>query len=106
MPISPWPKGDTSPAWTIPMTRDGGKVMDLTGVSVGQLSLKIYNSSFAQIGTGGGAFTIVSANPGIVRYTPVTADSATVGNNYVRVVVTFNGTSPDSSDYIPWTVQN
>ena len=105
MPISPWAKGQTSPSWTIAMTRDGGAIMDLTGVSTNQLGLSIYGANGALLGTGGGSFTIVNANPGVVRYQPVAADSNTVGNNAIRVVVTFNGTSPDMSDPIPWTVE-
>lgn len=103
-PINPWAKGQTSPTWTITMTRDGGSVMDLTGVTVSQLSLNIYGSNGAQIGTGAGTFTIVSANPGVVRYHPAAADSATVGNNSVRVVVDYNNVDPDMSDLIPWSV--
>lgn len=106
MAISPWAKGQTSPTWTILMARDNGAAMSLTGVATNQLSLVIYNASFAQIGTGAGAFTIVNANPGIVTYAPATADSATTGSLYVRVVVNFNGTNEDMSDYIPWSVQN
>lgn len=104
MPISPWARGQTSPVWTIPMTRDGGAVMDLTGVTTNQLSLNIYASNGSLIGTGGGTFTIVSTSPAVVRYQPVTADSATVGSNAVRVIVNFNGTTPDMSDPIPWVV--
>lgn len=104
MGISPWAKGQTSPTWTMALSRDGGAVMDLTGVTTNQLSLNIYGANGAQIGTGGGTFTIVNANPGVVRYQPVTADSATVGNNSVRVVVNFNGTTPDMSDPIVWIV--
>ena len=104
MGISPWAKGQTSPTWTIAMTRDGGAITDLTGVTTNQLGLNIYGANGAQIGTGGGSFTIVSANPGVVRYQPVVADSNTTGNNAIRVVVNFNGTNLDMSDLIPWTV--
>lgn len=105
MGITPWAKGQRSPTWTIPMTRDGGKVMNLTGVTTGQLSLVIYTASpLTQIATGGGQFTILSADPGIVQYAPATTDSSTTGNLLVRVVVDFNSTDPDPSDYIQWTV--
>lgn len=78
--------------------------MDLTGVTTNQLSLNIYGANGALIGTGGGTFSIVSANPGVVRYQAVTADSATIGSNSVRVVVNFNNTNPDMSDRITWEV--
>lgn len=104
--ISPWAKGQTSPTWTIPMVRDNGVTMNLTGVTAGELSLAIYTASpLAQIGTGGGTFAILSADPGIVQYAPVIADSQTTGNLYVRVVVNFNGTNEDMSDYLSWVVQ-
>jgi hypothetical protein len=106
MAISPWAKNQTSPTWTILMGRDNGAPMDLTNVTADQLSLVIYNSSFAQIGTGQGSFTIVNANPGIVNYAPATEDSATIGNLYLRVIVDFGGSNEDMSDYIAWAVQN
>lgn len=105
--ISPWAKGQLSPTWTIPMTRDNGNVMDLTGVTANQLSLVIYTLSggtYTQSGTGAGTFTILSAKPGVVRYAPASADVATAGTFYVRVVVNFNGTAPDPSDYILWII--
>lgn len=102
--ITPWTKGQLSPTWTIPMVRDGGGIMDLTGVTTGQLSLIIYTSTYTIVGNGAGTFTIVSAKPGVVRYAPASADVSTVGTFYVRVEVNFNGTSPDYSDYLLWQV--
>ena len=107
--ITPWMKGQTSPTWTIPMVRDGGGIMNLTGVTTGQLSLVIYSATYAVLGTGTGTFTIKSVLPGVVTYKPAATDSTTtaqVGNNYVRVVVDYNGTDPDPSDYLLWTIQN
>jgi hypothetical protein len=104
MPISPWAKGQTSPAWVIPLTRDGGAIMDITGVTSNQLILNIYSSNGSLIGTGGGSFTIINSSPGIVRYQPVAADSATIGQNSVRIIVNFNGNNPDYSDLIQWVV--
>lgn len=86
------------------MQRDNGAAMNLTGVTAGQLSLLIYNSSYAQTGTGAGTFTILNANPGVVQYALASADVASVGTFYVRVEVNFNGTSPDFSDYILWVI--
>lgn len=108
MAITPWPKGDTSPTWTIPMIRDNNTLMDLTGVTANQLSVVIYSATYAILGTGAGTITIVNAKPGVVRYKPAASDSTTtaqLGNNYVRIVVNFNGTDPDACDYILWTVQ-
>jgi hypothetical protein len=84
--------------------RDNDTAMNLTGVTVGQLSLVIYSASYVEIGTGAGTFTILSANPGWVRYALDPADPATAGTFYVRFVVDFNGTSPDMSDYMQWII--
>jgi hypothetical protein len=104
MGISPWAVGQQSPTWTIVCQRDNDTVMILTGVTTGQLSLIIYNSSYVQVGTSAGTFTILNAATGWVNYAPAAADSATAGVYYVRVVVDFNGTTPDMSDYIQWVV--
>ena len=102
--ITPWAVGQLSPAWTIPMQRDNGAVMDLTGVAVNQLSLVMYNSLYVKTGTGAGTFTIVNARPGVVKYAPASADCATAGTFYVRVEINFNGTTPDFSDYTLWQI--
>jgi hypothetical protein len=86
------------------MIRDDKTLMDLTGVNASQLKLKIYNASKVQIGLGTGTFEVLNAYPGIVRYKPNAADSATTGDNAVRVEVDFNGTDPDMSDYMAWKV--
>lgn len=104
MGISPWAVGQQSPTWTILCQRDNNTTMNLTGVTTGQLSLVIYNASYVQIGTGAGSFTTLNASTGLINYAPVAADSATAGMYYVRVVVDFNGTSPDMSDYIQWVI--
>jgi hypothetical protein len=87
------------------MIRDENIIMDLTGVTINQLSLIIYNSSKVPIGTGMGTFTVISTSPGTVTYAPASADVLTSGSYYLRVKVNFNNTSPDYSDYIPWTIQ-
>ena len=104
VPISPWAVGQLSPIWTIVLARDS-KPMDLTGVTIGQLSLLIYNASHVQTGTGAGTFAIVDAYPAIVTYQLVSADvPVTAGTYFVRVKVNFNGTTPDMSDYINWSI--
>lgn len=110
MGISPWAKGQTSPTWTIICERDNDEPMILTGVLTSQLSLAIYSSNYAPVATGGGSFTIISVGdlasktPAVVNYAPVAADSATTGTFYVRIIVDYNGTSPDMSDYIRWEI--
>jgi hypothetical protein len=107
--ISPWTVGQLSPLWTLPMTRDNGKVMDLTGVTTGQLSLIIYTSSktLASNSPGVGTFTIEQVKPGIVTYQLASADvPSTAGQYWVRVKVNFGGTLPDFCDYISWIIQN
>jgi hypothetical protein len=107
MAITPWAKGQLSPSWTIPMVRDNGAQMDLTGVNASsQLSLVIYNANYIQTGTGAGTFAILETFPAMVRYTPASPDAATSGTFYVRIVVNFGGTAPDMSDFILWQVQN
>lgn len=104
--ISPWRVGQLSPIWTIPMIRDNSTIMDLTGVTTGQLSLIIYNSSKVVTGTGAGTFLIKQSVPGIVTYQLVSGDvPVAAGINYVRVEINFNSTSPDFSDWIPWIIQ-
>ena len=103
-----WTVGQLLPAWEFPLTRTDAngnvtRAMDLTGVTTGQLSLIIYNSTKTQqIGTGQGAFVISNSKPGVVTYTQKTgsSDIATAGTLYFRVEVNFNGTSPDYSDYV------
>jgi len=105
MPISPWTLGQLSPIWTIVLARDS-KPMDLTGVTVNQLSLLLYNGNHAQTGTGAGTFTIIDTNPGVITYQLVTADVPVVtGTYYVRVKINFNNVAPDMSDYVTWTIQ-
>lgn len=104
MGITPWAVGQLSPTWTIPMQRDNGTAMDLTGVTTNQLSLAIYNSTYVKTATGAGTFTIVNARPGVVKYAPASGDVGTAGTYYVRVEVNFNGTTPDFSDYILWII--
>ena len=106
MAITPWRVGQLSPIWTISLSRDNSE-MDLTGVTANQISLIIYNSSKVVTGTGAGAFAILQIKPGIVTYTPVSADiPSTAGQYYARIEVNFNGTSPDFSDYISWVIQS
>lgn len=109
MAISPWRTGQLSPSWTFNMIRDNNTEMDLTGVTTGQLSLIIYTSAkaVASNSPGVGTFTIVQANPGIVKYQLASADvPSTSGQYYVRVEVNYNGNAPDFSDYISWVIQS
>ncbi len=107
MAISPWRVGQLSPIWTINMIRDNSTIMDLTGVTTGQLSLIIYNSSKVITSIGAGTFTITQVKPGIVTYALASADvPISAGTYYVRVEVNFNSTSPDFSDYILWAIQS
>lgn len=97
--LGQWAVGQLSPVWELPLARDN-RVMDLTGVTTGQLSLIIYNSNHVQTGTGAGSFAINNAKPGVVTYTQATGDMANAGTFYYRVKVNFNGTTPDFSDYV------
>lgn len=107
MAISPWRVGQLSPTWTINMIRDDNTIMNLTGVTTGQLSLIIYNSSKVVTGTGAGTFTITSTLPGIVKYQLASADvPSTLGQYYCRVGINFNGTAQDYSDYLSWIIQS
>ncbi len=109
MGISPWRVGQLSPTWTINMIRDNNTIMDLTGVTTGQLSLIIYTTAqaLASNSPGVGTFTITQAKPGIVTYQLASADvPSSAGQYWVRVEVNYNGSTPDFSDFIPWLVQN
>ena len=98
--LGQWTVGQLSPNWEFILARDN-RLFDLTGVTVGQLSLIIYTSAkvVASNSPGAGTFTINNVKPGVVTYTQAAADMV-VGTAYVRVKVNFNGTTPDFSDYI------
>lgn len=99
--LGQWTVGQLSPVWELPLARDS-RIMDLTGVTTGQLSLIIYTSAkvVASNSPGAGTFTINNVKPGVVTYSQVAADMATAGTFYLRVKINFNGTTPDFSDYI------
>jgi hypothetical protein len=101
--ISPWTVGQLSPTWTIPMMRDS-RIMDITGVTTGQLSLILYNASKVVIGSGAGTIAILEAKPAVISYAPASGDVSSAGTFYIRVKVNFNGTTPDFSDMIQWTI--
>lgn len=113
--FTPWVLGQTSPTWTILCQRDG-KVFDLTGQIAGNISLLLYKNvatsvvngqvSYTKVATLGGTVTILSANPAILTYAPISADTISLvpGQYWVRVEVNFNGTNPDYSDYLPFFV--
>ncbi len=110
--ISPWVVGQLGPIWTINLNQGSDGAVNLTGVTTGQLALWIYTVSgsgltiYTKTGTGAGTFTITSTNPGQVTYQLASADvPSTPGNYAVRVVISFGGTAPVMTDYIPWTVQ-
>lgn len=97
--LGQWAIGQLSPVWELILARDN-RLFDLTGVTVGQLSLIIYNANKVQTGTGAGSFVINNVKPAVVTYTQASADMASAGTFYLRVKVNFNGTTPDFSDYI------
>ncbi len=110
--LGTWTVGQTYPNWELPMVRTDAngnvsRVMDLTGVTTGQLSLIIYNSAkaVASNSPGAGTFTINNAKPGTVTYAQSSADMATAGTYYLRVRINFNNATPDYSDYIQLVVQ-
>ena len=102
--ISPWAVGDTAPSWLITLIDKTGTPLNLSGVLSSQLSLIIYNAQFVQVATGAGGFAVTSS-PGTIQYNPAAADSATAGTYYLRFRVSFNGSKPQSSDYVQWVVQ-
>ncbi len=101
-----WTVGQLSPTWELPLARDS-RVMDLTGVTTGQLSLILYTSAkaVASNSPGVGTFTITNVKPGVVTYAQAAADMATT-TAYVRVKINFNGASPDYSDLIHINIAN
>jgi hypothetical protein len=107
MGINPWPVGQLTPI-LIPLTQES-KIVDLTGQQNSYVSVKIYNVSasgvYTLIGTSTGPCTIVQARPGQIQWQPAPADVATAGNYAIRVVVNFNGTTPQLFDYLTWNIQ-
>ena len=114
MSISPIVKGQTSPTWTLNLTRDGG-VFDLTGQLSSYISILFYSNvqspagsgSYTQISTGAGTVAITSFNPGVITYHPASADTSglTPGQYAVRAKVLMNNTDPDYSDYLSLAVK-
>jgi hypothetical protein len=95
--ITPWYKGDTSPAWTIQLTPDSG-VFSTTGLSTSNFSLIIRNvDSVPPTDTAGtGSFSNLVAgtsvsSPSTITYAPGSADVANLGDYILLVVVTYPG---------------
>lgn len=91
------------------MVRDNSAVMDLTGVTTGQISVIIYtsNKTVASNSPGMGTVTITQAKPGIITYAPASQDIPTApGQYWIRIEVDYSGTTPDYSDYIAWLIQS
>ncbi len=112
MSISPWPVGQLSPI-SIPLSQES-KIVDLTSVLNSQVSVKIYSVAqssssgalvYTLVGTSTGVCVITQAKPGIIQWSPASADVAAAGTFALRVVVNFGGTTPQIFDYLPWTIQ-
>ena len=105
--ISPWRVGQLLPVWTIPITDETGKVVDLTGVANNQFSLTIYDKAtgLARAGDPTGAFTVQSpATAGVVTYAWGALDVATPGHYTLTVAWTVGG-KPDDSGPIDWDLK-
>ena len=84
--ITPWYVGQLSPIWTIQLIPDSGYV-NVTGLVVGNFSLRILNTATGVETTGQGTFSNITAavttqsggqtivvTPASVQYQPVAAD--------------------------------
>ncbi len=102
MAITPWYVGQLAPIWTIQLIPDSGFV-NVSGLVVGNFSLRILNTATNVETTGQGTFSNITAatlngsvvvTPASVQYQPVTADVA-LGVYMLWCDVTFaNGKEP------------
>jgi hypothetical protein len=97
MAITPWPKGNLVPAWVISLIPDTG-AFSVTGLVVGNFSLRILNNNAGSETIGGGTFSNITAavmngsvvvTPASVTYQPVAADVGTLGMFTLWLDVTF-----------------
>lgn len=97
-----WHTGMTFPAWDIPLATDAGPD-DLTGVSVGDISLYFRNTTTNPptdtLGTG--TITIMSYNPAEIFYKPSTTDVASVFTGQI-VIKAKMPPSHGTSDLTEW----
>lgn len=90
MPIQPWFKGQTSPAWKITLNvPTNPNAPDLTGLTVGALALVVVDVLTNSSTNGLGSFTqIVSfKNPAIVVYQPNASDLFVLNAKAYRLYV-------------------
>ena len=100
--ITPWYVGQLAPIWTIQLIPDTGYV-NVTGLVVGNFSLRILNTATGVETTGQGTFSNITAavlngsivvTPASVQYQPVAAD-VVAGTYTLWCDVTFaNGREP------------
>lgn len=96
--ITPWYQGDTFP-WTIPLTLDNNAPFSITSLSTSNFSLLIKNTDAnppSEV-SGTGTFSNLTAasgnTPASIIYTPSSADTSTLGNFALFIVVNYpNGT--------------
>lgn len=104
-----WHVGMRFPAWDIPLATDEGPD-DITGVSVGDISLYFRNTTTNPptdtLGTG--TITIMSYNPAEIFYKPSAADVASVFTGQIVIKINYppSHTSTDESvfDPIPFSI--
>lgn len=97
MGISPTYLGNLAPAWIISLVPDSGYV-NVSGLVVGNFSLRIRNTANGVEQTGAGTFSNITAavlsgstvtTPASVQYQPGTADVSTLGMFTLWVDITF-----------------
>ena len=84
-----WTQGDTAPAVSEQLLDGAGAAVNLTGASVRFQALFPDSASSAQAIDQ--AATITGASTGLVAYTPVAADTDTIGDALVQWRVLFAG---------------
>lgn len=109
MAITPWYVGDTAPAWTIPLTLDNG-AFSTSSLSVSNFALLIRDTDAdppSEI-TGTGTFTnLVAASgttPAQITYIPSSADTSTLGNYALFIVVTYPNSTVQTLSLGAWQV--
>lgn len=115
MAITPWFQGDTLPAWNIQLSTDSGTI-NTSGLSDANFSLIIRNTDLQSNPdrAGTGVFSNLTAavmqgnvviTPASILYQLSSADSATLGNYVILVVITYpNSAGTETLSLGTWQV--
>jgi hypothetical protein len=96
--ISPMTVGDLNPIWNPTIQDKFGNAINLTGLSAGQITLRLKNEASGISKTGLGTVTITNAAAGIITYAWAAGDTNAAGEWLFQWQLNWSGTSPQHSD--------